>query len=92
MAGVGVYFCLARCKISDSIQEVADISFADYKQSPHYRFIAADSAALTPEPRPIKNDLRHNLLRKGREGRIFPPGRDLRVWNQSWKIYFLNKI
>jgi hypothetical protein len=51
MVGVGVYFCRSRCKVTDSIQEVADITFAEYKQSAHYWFIPADSAALTPEPR-----------------------------------------
>ena len=63
MVGVGVYFCRSRCQVTDSIQEVADITFADYKQSPHYWFIPADSAALTPEPRPMENDLRHSLQR-----------------------------
>jgi hypothetical protein len=61
MVGVGVCFCHSRCQVTDSIQEVADITFADYKQSPHYWFIPADSAALTPSPRPIENDLRHSL-------------------------------
>jgi hypothetical protein len=36
MGGLGVYFYCSRCKVTDSIQEVADITFADYKQSPHY--------------------------------------------------------
>jgi len=61
MVGVGVYFCRSRCQVTDSIQEVADITLADYKQFPHCWFIPADSAALTPEPRPMENDLRHNL-------------------------------
>jgi hypothetical protein len=64
MVGVGVYFCRSRCKVTDSIQEVADIPFADSKQSPNYWLIPADSAALTPEPRPMENDLRYSL-RKG---------------------------
>jgi hypothetical protein len=69
MVGVGVYFCCSRCKVTDSIEEVADITFADYKQSPHYWFMPADSAALTPEPRPMENDLRYSLRRReGREG------------------------
>jgi hypothetical protein len=67
MVGVGVYFSRSRCKGTDSIQEVADIPFADNKQSLHYWLIPADSAALTPEPRPMENDLRHSLLR-GRGG------------------------
>jgi hypothetical protein len=67
MVGVGVYSCRSRCKVTDSIQEVVDITFADYKQSPYYWFMPADSAALTPEPRPMENDLRHSLV-CGREG------------------------
>jgi hypothetical protein len=43
MAGVDVYFCHSRCKVTDSIQEVADITFTDYKQSSHCWFIPADS-------------------------------------------------
>jgi hypothetical protein len=43
MVGVRIYFCRSRCKVTDSIQEVADITYADYKQSPHYWFIPADS-------------------------------------------------
>jgi hypothetical protein len=62
MAGVGFCFCRSRCKVTDSIQEFGHITFADYKESPHYWFIPADSAALTPEPRPKENDLRHSLL------------------------------
>jgi hypothetical protein len=63
MVGVGAYFCRSRCQVTDSIQKVADITFADYKQSSHYRFIPADSVALTPEPRPMENGLRHSLPR-----------------------------
>jgi hypothetical protein len=66
MVGLGVYFYCSRRKVTDSIQEVADITFADYRQSPHYWFIPADSAALTPGPRPMENDLRHSIW--GREG------------------------
>ncbi len=69
MVGVGVYFCRSRCQITDSIQEVADITLADYKQSPHYWFIPADSAALTPEPRPMENDFRHSFRRGERRVR-----------------------
>jgi hypothetical protein len=65
MVGVGVYFCRSRCKITDSIQEIADNTFAGYKQFPHYWFIPADSAALTPEPRLMEIDLRQVSL--GRE-------------------------
>jgi len=43
MVGVGVYFCRSRCQVTDSIQEVADITLADYKQFPHCWFIPADS-------------------------------------------------
>jgi hypothetical protein len=62
MVDVGLYFCRSRCNVTDSIQEVADITFADYKQFPHYWFMPADSAAFTPEPRPMENDLQHSLL------------------------------
>jgi hypothetical protein len=68
MVGVGVYFCRARCKISDSIQEVADITFAEYKQSPHYWFIPADSAALTPEPRLEPLSANYDTVSKGGRG------------------------
>jgi len=64
MVGVGVYFCRSRCQVTHSIQEVADITLADCKQSPHCWFIPADSAALTPEPRPMENDLGHSLWRE----------------------------
>ncbi len=57
MVGVDVYFCRTRCQVTDSIQEVADITLADYKHSAHCWVIPADSAALTPEPRPMENDL-----------------------------------
>jgi hypothetical protein len=63
MGGVGVYFCRSKCKVTDSIQEVADFPFADCKQPPHCWFIPADSAALTPEPRPKENDLLHSLFK-----------------------------
>jgi len=63
MVGVGVYCYRSRCKVTDSIQGVADFPFADSKRSPHYRFIPADSAALTPEPRLMKSDWRHSLGR-----------------------------
>ena len=43
MVGVGVYFCRSRCQVTDSIQEVADITLADYKHSAHCWFIPADS-------------------------------------------------
>jgi hypothetical protein len=33
MGGVGVYFGRSRCKVIDSIPEVADITFADCKQA-----------------------------------------------------------
>jgi len=81
MVGVGFYFCRSRRQVTDSIQEVADITLADYKQSTHCWVIPADSAALTPEPRPVENDLRHILLRgEGRERVIFSPiiGENLR--------------
>ena len=64
MAGVALYFCRSRCQVTDSIQEVADITLTDYKQSPHCWVIPADSAALTPEPRLLENDLRHSLSRE----------------------------
>jgi len=51
MVGVRVYFCHNICKAIDSIQEIADFFFADYKPSSDDWFIPADSAALTPEPR-----------------------------------------
>jgi hypothetical protein len=68
MVGLGVYFSCSRCKGTDSIQEVADIPFADNKQSLHYWFIPADSAALTPEPQPMENDLQYSLSEGEGEG------------------------
>jgi hypothetical protein len=41
----------------DSIQEVADIAFAEPKRSLHDRSFPADSAALTLEPRRMENEL-----------------------------------
>ena len=63
MVGVGFYFCRSRRQVTDSIQEVADITLADYKQSTHCWVIPADSAALTPEPRPMEKDLGHSFSR-----------------------------
>ncbi len=73
MVGVGVYFYRSRCKVTDSIEEVADLTFVGHKPSLHYWLIPADYAALTPEPRLMENDLRHSLKRgRGMRGQRQP--------------------
>jgi hypothetical protein len=47
------------------VQEVAEFTFADDKQSPRDWFDPADSAAITPAPRLTESELRHNLDEKG---------------------------
>jgi len=78
MVGVGVCFYRSRCKAADSIQEVADFPFADRRRAPHDWFIPADSAALTPEPRLMENDLRHSL--QGGEG---GGGEKIKMWENE---------
>jgi len=54
-------FVVPDVRLAIPFKESPTLPYTDYKQSPHYWLIPADSAALTPEPRPMENDLRHSL-------------------------------